>query len=170
MNHFAAFASRDMNCFAMSDRPWTSLCELGAKPKPEFKGHRKLQILVDSGAAENVLPADILPDYEPVEGEARKKNVMYMTADGHEMPNFGEKFIPFKTFEGHEAGIKFQVADVRRPLLSVTAMTAQGNSVFFHEDGGTIVSKDGSKQIDFHRQDGVYVLNVWVAPFPGQGA
>ena len=93
-----------------------------------------------------------------------------MTADGNEIPNLGELSMPFRTMEGHKCGIKFQLADVKRPLLSVAAMTKRGNRVSFHENGGTIVSQDGKRKIDFQKQHGVYVLTVYVPPFQGQGA
>ena len=56
-----------------------------------------------------------------------------------------------------------------RPLLSVTALTAKGNSVAFNDQGGVIIGKDG-KRMTFKKESGVYVLEMYVAPFPGQGA
>ena len=159
-----------MNCFLPLDPQWVPVCAIKAKPKPEFDKYRKIQILVDSGAAENVLPPNLLPDMEAKEGEAAKKGVKYMTADGNEIPNLGEFDLPFRTYEGHKCGIKFQLADVKRPLLSVTALTSKGNTVTFSETGGKIVSPDGKQNIGFHRQQGVYVLEVYVPPFQRQGA
>ena len=93
-----------------------------------------------------------------------------MAADGNEIPNLGEIDLPFRTYEGHKCGIKFQLADVKRPLLSVTALTAKGNKVSFHSTGGTIVSQDGKQRIDFKKQQGVYILEVYVPPFQRQEA
>ena len=59
------------------------------KPKPEFEHYRKIKVLVDSGAAENVLPPDLLP-VKVIEGDAKKNNVGYTKADGNELPNLGE--------------------------------------------------------------------------------
>ena len=72
--------------------------------------------------------------------------------------------------EGHNCGIKFQLADVNRPLLSVAAMTGRGNKVAFHDLGGTITRQDGKREIDFKKQNGVYILTVYVPPFQGRGA
>ena len=146
------------------------LCPVGPCVEPRYRKFRKVQILVDSGAAENVLPPDLLPEYEVHEGDAKKNGVRYMTADGNEIPNLGELDLPFRTFEGHKCGIKFQLADVKRPLLSVAAFTSKGNKVSFHSMGGTIVSQDGKQRIDFKKQQGVYILEVYVPPFQGQGA
>ena len=92
-----------------------------------------------------------------------------MTADGNEIPNLCELGAPFNTLEGHTRGIKFQLVDVKRPLLSVTALTGKGNRVTFHDTGGAITSQDGKQKIDFPRQSGVCVLPVYVLPFQGQG-
>ena len=92
-----------------------------------------------------------------------------MTADGNEIPNLGELDLAFRTKEGHRCGIKFQVADVRRALLSVPSLTASGHEVTFEKGGGTIIHPEGKKTIQFRRQGGVYVLDMFVAPFQRQG-
>ena len=143
---------------------------MNGTPKAEFSKFKKIKVLVDSGAAENVLPPDLLPDYQVKEGEAKKSNVKYTTADGNELSNLGELDVPFRTREGYRCGIKFQICDVHRPLLSVTALTARGNKVHFYENGGTIKSQDGKQTIQFDREDGVCVLTMYVPPFQGPGA
>ena len=52
----------------------------------------------------------------------------------------------------------------------MTALTSKGNKVSFHSTGGTIVSQAGKQKIDFKKQQGVYILEVYVPPFQGQGA
>ena len=121
-------------------------------------------MLVDSGAAENVIPPGLLPDFEIKEGEAKRKGVRYTTADGNELPNLGELALPFRTKEGHQCGVTFQVCDVSRPLLSVTAMTSKGNHVVFHDNGGNITGRDG-KKMHFRKENGVYILEMYVSPF-----
>lgn len=75
----------------------------------------------------------------------------------------------FRTREGYECGIKFQVCDVHRPLLSVSALTARGNKVKFHETGGAITSQEGKQEIKFAREGGVYVLTMYIPSFQGPG-
>ena len=73
--------------------------------------------------------------------------------------------MPFRTQESHDCSIKFQVADVKRPLISVATLLVQGNNISFDDKGGTITTKDGLKSIRFHLQRGVYILELWVPPF-----
>ena len=94
---------------------------------------------------------------------------MYSTADGGEIANLGEQNIRFQTQEGHRCGMTFQVADVKRPLLSVPALAARGNRVTFDNTGGTIIGPKGDQKVRFHTRRGVYVLDLYVAPFQGQG-
>ena len=136
---------------------------------PSHSGYRKLQVVVDSGAAESVIPTQLLDDYPVTEGEAAKAGVKYTAADGGEVFNLGEQYVPFRTQEGHSAKVCFQVTDVRRPLLSVAALTAKGNTVNFGNFGGSIRSSNGKKVMNFRKQQGVYVLDMWIPPFQRQG-
>ena len=124
---------------------------------------------MDSGAAAHVIPSGLLEDYQVVEGEAKRNGMVYMAADGGEIPNLGEQKVAFRTFEGHRGEVDFQVADVQRPLLSVTTITGRGSRVEFDERGGHIMSPDGKSKMKFHRRGGVYVLDLWVPPFQRQG-
>ena len=126
-------------------------------------------MLVDSGAAANVIPNGLLEDYEIVAGEAKRNGTVYMTADGGEIPNLGEQKVAFRTFEGHSGEVDFQVADVQRPLLSVTSVTEKGSRVEFDDHGGQIISPNGKRKIRFHRRGGIYILDLWVPPFQRQG-
>ena len=115
------------------------------------------------------MPDDLLPDHVAVEGEAKRQGVSYMTADGGELPNQGEKRVVYKTAEGHHLCSLFQVADVRKPLLSVPSLTNSGHTVTFMAKGGTIVHPGNKKTVHFHKRGGVYVLDMFVPPFTRQG-
>ena len=118
----------------------------------------------------------LVPEVPIVPGAASQQGVVYNTADGHELANLGEQNVCFKTAEGHDCTHTWQVADVKRPLLSVTALTSKGCKVAFTHQGGEIRSPDGTRVTRFGRKRGVYVLDIWVpvgppaAPFTRQGA
>ena len=65
--------------------------------------------------------------------------------------------------------MNFQVADVQRPLISVTALASKGNTVNFHDKGGVITNVKTKRSIKFTRRRGVYVLDIAVPPFQGPG-
>ena len=55
------------------------------------KGWRRLEVTVDSGAAESVIPADEIPEY-PL--KKHEHDIYYSTATGEPIMNMGEQRIP----------------------------------------------------------------------------
>ena len=92
-----------------------------------------------------------------------------MTADGGEIPNLGEKRVEYRIHEGLNLCSLFQVADVRKLLLSVPRLTASGHDVCFKEMGGTITHPKRRGMTNFKKRGGVYVFDTWVPPFPRPG-
>ena len=104
-----------------------------------------------------------------------------MTAGGQRIPNIGEQVVNFITNEGTKSSIKWQNADVTKPLLSVSHICDSGNEVTFSKEGGRITSLRTGRVIPFLRERGVYVPDMWVEAesssdaldvnrdFPGQG-
>ena len=62
---------------------------------------------------------------------------MLRTANGGDMQHYGEKEVTFK-YDGGESkdpiGLKFQVTDVRKPLLAVRRLVEKGNKVVLAQD------------------------------------
>ena len=85
------------------------------------------------------------------------------------------------TEEGQWKDLTFQACDVTRPLASVMKICEAGHSVCFNptwdSQGGFTISHLTKEKTWIKTQDGVYVLDAWVAPtheqsrpgFPGQG-
>ena len=151
-----------------TNQPVYQLKELAmAKPtKDEFRGYRKMEVMVDSGAAATVIPERLLPDHPVRSGEASRRGVHYLAADGGRIPNLGEIDIKFVTREGHRSNLTFQAADVSKPILSVHDLTMAGNDVSFNPAGGVIRHKKTGRQTAFRKVGGVYILEVLVAPVP----
>ena len=59
-------------------------------------------------------------------------------------------------------GMTYQVAEVTKPLNSVSKMCDAGNVVTFTAHGGTIKNLWTGTTTRFGRESGVYVLNTWV--------
>ena len=134
--------------------------------RPEYSGYKRLEVIVDSGAAASVLPRGLLPDYPVTDGEAVKRGVHYLTADGGRVPNLGETRLRLVTRDKTKCTIKFQVAEVQKPILSVGSLAAMGNGVTFTRYGGTITHLKTGRKIAFKKRGGVYILEMLVAPGP----
>ena len=135
--------------------------------KPEYAGYAKVQLAIDSGAAASVMPEKLVSAHPVREGDASRNGTNYLAADGGRIPNLGEVELGFITREQHRCKIKFQVAAVKRPLLAVSTLTKAGNEVHFDSDGGRIVNKATKREIHFRKSNGIFVLDVLMAPPKG---
>ena len=60
-----------------------------------------LDMLIDSGATASVIPERLLQGYPIRQGEAAKRGVKYLVADGGSVPNLGEMRVNLITQERH---------------------------------------------------------------------
>ena len=74
--------------------------------------------------------------------------------------------------------ITFQVADVHKPLLSITACADMGFDCFLGEKGGHLRDRESGETIPLERRDNLYVMRAWIRqdstvsvsqPFVGPG-
>lgn len=135
------------------------------KERLKSAGHGK--ITIDSGAAESVLPPNLVPREELREGNAKKAGVKYMAACGTAMCNHGEKRVRFKTMgldgaQSELAAIQFQVTDVNKPLAAVSRILDQGNSVLFTRNGSgsCIIDDKSGRRIPIREENRVFVMDV----------
>ena len=128
-----------------------------------------MEVAVDSGAAASVLPERCLPEHPVKPSEGSRSGVHYLAANGGRIPNQGEMALDFVTKERYRGHIAFQVADVKRPLLAVSTLAKSGNEVTFSENGGTITHRRTGRKTTFVKKDGIYVLEILVAPATAGG-
>ena len=124
-----------------------------------------MELIVDSGAAASAIPQDLLSDHPVTPGEASKRGVNYLAANGDRAPNLGEMKLQVVTKEQFVSNMTFQVANVNKPILSVGEITKSGNKVEFDTAGGTITHLKSRKKIYFKKRGGIYILEVLVAPW-----
>ena len=129
-----------------------------------------IDIVIDSGAAESVAPASIAPWIPAAPSEGSKKGQQYLNASGEKLPNLGEKKIRGLTNESFLVNSTFQLAEVTRPLCSVSQICDRGNEVHFDQHGGYIISESG-RRTHFRRENNVYVLQLHAdaGPMSSQG-
>ena len=97
-------------------------------------------IIIGSAADESCWPVG-QGDAYPTKKSTRQLKLR--TANGGEMVHYGEKEIMIK-YKGSEAkdpiGLKFQVTDVRKPLLAVWRLVERGNVVVLSNVEGRATS------------------------------
>jgi len=129
-------------------------------------GWRMLSIAVDSGACDNVIGPQELPDYEGkiVETRASKNGDDFVSASGDVIPNYGELRIMMVTREQTSRSMAFQAAGVAKPLGSVKRMLHNFHRVVFDEEGSYILNKKSGEVNWLREEDGNFMLDVWVPP------
>ena len=148
------------------------MCPFQRPPECEVRGNKYwcIKAVIDSGAEETVAPRGVFPG-QSRESAMSRAGACYRTASGAPVPNLGELDVQFLTNEGYVGAIPFQLADIERPLIAVSALAKAGNIVELYENGGRIVHHSG-KTTNLERRGGTYILRMWVADeaFPRQGA
>jgi hypothetical protein len=129
----------------------------------------KGDIIVDSAADESCWPAghgDAFPT------KPAGKELKLRTANGGEMKHYGEKHVTFK-YAGAKGpvGLKFQVTDVKKPLLAVRRLVEKGNVVMLSSVEGEsyVYNKEAKLKIPIVKKGGSFVIEAeFVQGFTGQ--
>ena len=66
----------------------------------------------------------------------------YRAASGSPIPNLGQPIVHFQDGDGQLCGLPFQVAEVGRPLISVSRLAAAGCNATLLEDRGGYLACD----------------------------
>ena len=114
-----------------------------------------VEITVDSVAARSVWP-------KKKKGVQRKaingRKPRLAAANGTNIDVQGEALFEFD-MKGRKCGMKFLDADVKKPLVAVSAMEDEGNTVVFSKKWGSYVENDETgERIPLERRGGTYVM------------
>jgi len=124
-----------------------------------------VQVILDSGAADHVAARETFPGYDISESPGSKAGRHYAGASGHRIPNEGQASISMTMPAGgdHSNTIRtnVQIANVTRPLLSVSKICANGLNVVYKTDEAVIVDKSNIVA-RFGLENGLYVSTVQV--------
>ena len=124
----------------------------------------KEPLIIDSGAAETVIPMEWAGNYEMKESEGSKAGEFYQTADGTPIYNQGEMTLMLVNGEGQARMMTFQCADVSKAPGSVSTICSNGNRVVFDDEGSYIENKMSGERLWLEQRNGVYHLDMKIAP------
>ena len=94
--------------------------ELNTMEIRERRYRLKRGITADSGAGDPVIPRKMVNAKKIRPSAGSKRGLHYVSATDHRIPNVGEIDFEFRTEEGVDESIVFQVADVNKPLMSIS--------------------------------------------------
>jgi hypothetical protein len=108
------------------------------------------------------------PNYKVMESKGSRDGQKHAVANGDEIDNLGEQILDIVTSTGAETQVKYQSADVSRPLNAVSEICdaggLRGQHVIFGRTGGAIINLDTGRTTPFPREGGIYTLDFWVKP------
>ena len=133
----------------------------------------EVEMCADTGACDTVMPKTLCPKI-PIRPSLQSLNMMmYEVADGKEIPNLGERACLMWTDGATQPRpINMQVADVHKPLLSLSRCADMGFESRFGRVAGALIDESTGDVIPLERKGNLYVLKCWLkaAPFGRQGA
>ena len=94
--------------------------ELCAMDIKERRYRLKRGFTADSGAGDSVIPKRMVNAKKIRPSPGSRRGLHYASATDHRTPNIGEISLEFQTDVGHAQCIVIQVADVNKPLMSIS--------------------------------------------------
>ena len=126
-----------------------------------------IEVTVDSGACDIVMPLSSCSSIPTVPSNQSKAGMSYEVVDGGEIPNLGErKCLMLTPGCRFPKKIIFQVADVHKPLLSVTRAADASFDCLLGKVGGALIPQAGGERVPIRRKWNVYVTTCWVKAEP----
>ena len=117
--------------------------------------------MVDAHAAENVLPAGVCNHVKLSATRRSEAGMGVRGAGGERIRNHGQRKYKVRMTDGHVAGSTWQVADVKRPVMSMAKMVAARNRVQLDSKDPRIVRSKGDV-IPLLKDGNVFVIDLWV--------
>jgi hypothetical protein len=150
---------------SFQDKPINALPQQQRHQESRWTGEwQKIELAVDSGAAETVIPHDLVVDHPIRDTDASRAGLCYASATGQPIPNLGEQKLPLVTGENTMRGMTFQAAPVSRPLGSVKRICSHNHRVVFDDEGSYIQHKVTGEINWMREENGNYILDLWVMP------
>ena len=149
-----------------------TVASIGGTPAApdKMKNWRYVELLVDSGAVDNVGDPRAFPEYKLRESEGSRNGLHYLAANNGKIKNEGELNLSCRSSDGIAFKLKMQGAEVSRPILSVIRLIESGKDVIFKKNGGIIRDTQTGVATTFQRTTCIYVMGVWIKTGPDSAA
>ena len=126
-----------------------------------------VEVIADSGACETVMPKTMCSGIRLRESKGSKAGTEYEVASGKSVPNLGERHCEVDC-EGAASSMlmHFQVADIHRPLLSLSRAADQGFTSHLDMNGGYLEDSMTGERIPIQRRGNLYIMSIWIRGNP----
>ena len=135
-----------------------------------------IEVALDSGCCDHVMDTEqCAPGYEVHESEGSRRGAAFLVGNGERIPNEGEVHLNLVATATNGSGTLvqsvFQVAEVNRPLMSVSKVCDNGFACIFTKDGAYVLEGDRLGQLEglesaskFERHNGLYTAKMKLKP------
>ena len=127
-----------------------------------------MEMTADTGACDTVMPRAMAEHIAIQPSLQSLRSMEYEVANGANIPNLGERRCLMWTENAPMARkLNLQVADVHKPLLSLSRCADMGFESRFGRVAGALICEETGEVIPLQRKGNLYVLKCWVksAPF-----
>ena len=135
----------------------------------------EIEITLDSGCVEHVMDLGDAPGYGAflAESDGSKRKQNFIVGNGQKVPNEGQLLLNLEKDGGGDRKLQstFQIAEVTRPLMSVSRVCDQGLTCTFSNSHALVLDKNGKTVVKFERRSGLYIARMRQKPpegFAGQ--
>ena len=155
----SSVAGSDLFCLDWSDDTITTINSVTER-NDRTRGGKELLAFVDSGAVNNVLPKSVCTEY-PLEATPKSHNgVGFKGANGSHIKHYGQRRFRVKTSAGSNINTTWEVADVRKPLISASRLLERGHKLVLDEKP-RIQCKNGDI-IPLERTSCLFAVLSWI--------
>jgi len=123
----------------------------------------EIEITVDSGACVTVMPRSLCEGISILQNRLSREGVEYEVANGAHIPNLGERRCEMMTIGSSVCkNIVLQVADIHKPLLSISGCADMGFDCYLGDKGGHLLDKHTGEKIPLERRENLYIMRAWI--------
>ena len=122
-----------------------------------------IEVLLDSGACRHVMSREEAPQHPVQDSPGSRRGQNFIAANGAKIPNTGQVTLNLEADVSGEVALlssTFQIANLTRPLMSVSQICEQGFQCVFETDGARVVSKEGVTVCKFEKRNQLYVAEM----------
>ena len=123
------------------------------------RGGKELLAFVDSCAVDNVLPKSVCTEYTLEATSKSQSGVGCKAANGSHIKHYGQRLFRVKTSGGGKMNTTWEVADLRKPLISASRLLERGHKLVLDEKP-RIQCKNGD--IPLERTSSLFAVRLWI--------
>ena len=130
-----------------------------------------VEVVLDSGACRHVMARENAPGYQVHDSSASRRGLGFIVGNGERIPNEGQFVLNLDADDDQGSVTRlaatFQVADLTRPLMSVSQLCEQGFRVEFKDTHALVIDSSGRTACRFQRSGQLYTSQMTLkAPEP----